>query len=320
MAPRKSLGDLKRLVGHYERDLLRRNGASQDELDELREKYKPEGSRPVKDDYWQWWADLRAFIKRGAWIERKRGNIADADALENALAALEERPEFIELPSAGVNVRITPASRSRIEILEDHANLELRLEIGRRHLHGLILDGKALKNRARIPELCSECERPLEAGDTADLLKRITSELQYQRSCIYAQVTAPGPEPVPVGTTVEWADKITPEENLALLGAYHRVNLERLRNLPKPVATDGSALPQHWSFLFARQAAREKKPAHVIMRDRSLVSIIAVAILEGHRDDIQRKEAKAKAATKASAKGSRGSSRRARQPRARRRR
>ena len=314
---RKSLPDLKRLVGHLERDLLRRDAATQEELDELRE---AAGKRPRKDDYWQWWADLRAFVKRSAWIERKRGNIQDADALEVALAALEERPEFVELPSAGVNVRITPASRSRIEILEDHANLELRLETGRRYLHGLILDGKALKNRARIPELCPECERPLEAGDTADLLTRVTAELQYQRSCLYAQVTAPGPEPIPVGSTVEWADKITPEENLALLGAYHRVNLERLRNLPAPISTDGSALPSHWSFLFARQAAKEKKPAHVIMRDRSLVSIMAVAILEGHRDDIQRKEAKQKAEREGKgAKGARGSKGRARRSRGRRR-
>ncbi len=310
--------ELKNRIAHYERDLTRRGAVTPQELEEVTALFS--GRRLYKDDFWKWWAELRAYAKREAWLAVKRGDITDADALEAAIEALEERAETIELPSAGLHVSVTPASWARIQIIEDHAMLELKLQATRHFLLERIREGKPIKRkRGATVELCSECERPIEAGNTVELLQRTEAELSFQMGSIYAQVTAPGPEPLPLGSVVEWVRKITPEEHITILGAYHRVNLERLRRLPAPAGRDKkTALPTHWGFLFARLAAQENKPAAEIMRDRSLVSIVAVTILEGRRDEIQRKEAKTEAAAEAGSKKARKPSRRARPARRRR--
>lgn len=316
----RTVRELKQLIALYERDLPRRGAVTPQELEDVTARFS--GRRLRVHDYWEWWADLRAYAKREAWLAGKAGDLGDADALEAAIESLEERAESVELPSLGVTVIVAPASWARIQIIEDHALLEACLQGGRHLLLERLRNGKPIKIRkGESVEICPKCDRPLEVGDTADLLFRTEAELSYQRAAIYAQVTALGPQPLPVGSQVEWADKIVPEEQIALLQAYHRVNLDRLRRMPKPAGKDKkTALPSHWSFLFARLAARENKPAAEIMRDRSLVAIVAVTILESRRDEIQREEAKRDAKTEAKArpKASRRAPRRARSPRGRR--
>ena len=81
---------------------------------------------------------------------------------------------------------------------------------------------------------------------------------------------------------ISWAEKITPAEHVALLQAYHRVNLERMRDIPRPTTEDGeSELPSHWSFVMAHQAHHESRPPKEIMKNRSLAAIVATLSLEG---------------------------------------
>lgn len=315
MSGPRTVREVKRLIAHYERDLPRRGAVTPQELEDVAARFS--GRRLKAHEYWEWWADLRAYAKREAWLAAKVGDLGDADALEAAIESLEERAESVELPSLGLTVIVAPASWARIQIIEDHAMLEACLQGGRHFLLERLRTGKPIKARkAADVEICPKCERPFEVGDTADLLFRTEAELSYQRGAIYAQVTALGPQPLPVGSQAEWADRIVPEEHIAILQAYHRVNLERLRRMPKPAGKDKTtALPSHWSFLFARLSARENKPAAEIMRDRSLVAIVAVQILESRRDEIQRKEAKAEAKASGGSKTHRRAPRRARSPR-----
>jgi hypothetical protein len=132
-------------------------------------------------------------------------------------------------------------------------------------------------------------ETPIHELD--QILDRIISELGFQRSRLYAQVTAPTPKPVDY--EVDWADDITPIEDMALLQAWHRVNMDLITQLPQPRSRDGTRdLPTHWSFVFQSVAWRERRPPEEIIRDRSLVSIVTSTVLEALKAEAADKKSK----------------------------
>ncbi len=92
-------------------------------------------------------------------------------------------------------------------------------------------------------------------------------------------MTAEGP--APALQAAGWADRITPSEEMLLLEAWHRVNTDALRRLPRPKSKkDKKQLPNTWAMVFQSVAWRERRPPIEIVRDRSLVSICAETVLE----------------------------------------
>ncbi len=66
-----------------------------------------------------------------------------------------------------------------------------------------------------------------------------------------------------------------------MLQAYHRTNYDLLVSMPSPRSKDGKRdLPTHWAFMFEGIAWRERRAPIEIIRDRSLVSVVAATILE----------------------------------------
>jgi len=134
-------------------------------------------------------------------------------------------------------------------------------------------------------------------------LRRIAKAMEEQRGMVYANVVAPGPEPVE--KSVSWGHRITPPENRLLMQAYHQVNYDVLSQLPEPESSDGiRSLPKSWAFLFSNLSDKEHIASADLMTDRSLASIVAVVVLQAIRDQTMRQEQEVKTALKRK-KGSR---------------
>lgn len=333
--------ELQSQVEFLERNVVRRGQATQAEIDELRQKHKERRrdqgrKRANMEDLWRWWADLKSFWRREESGAVHTGRVGapkrklGPDPLDAALKALEDRPEYVELPSVGLFVRVTPASWDRIQEIESLDWWLMRCEAAR----WLVRD--RVKESGRLPDdtpPCGECGRPMEPVELDQIGKDIRQQIVLLKGLIFRQITAPGPEPAVqqiagdgivraiVRTVkwllgklelepVRWGSKITPAEHVALLQAYHRVNLERMRNIPRPTTEAGdSELPSHWSFVFAHQAHHESRPPKEIMKTRSLAAIVATLSLEGLQvEDRNKKLEKEMKAREASAKIKAGNS------------
>jgi hypothetical protein len=230
--------------------------ATEEELEAVAKPYK---GRPSKDDLWEWYADLKALARLRKSQETTAGRYDDADAFEAALAALEDRAESVYLPSIDLTVDVRPASWLRIMKIEKHSWWSDRLLATNVYFASDLI-----------------VEKP---PDLPELQDRIMGEISLQRNLLYSEITAPSP--APAVELVDWADRITPLEEMALVQAYHRVNYDLLATLPTPRSKDGKReLPNHWAFIFEGIAWRERRAPIEIIRDRSLVSVVAATILE----------------------------------------
>lgn len=227
----------------------------------------------TKDDLHMAHAKLMSFGRRREWQHRKNGHTApavDPESLDAALSALEERAEVVELRRSPEAVRlvIVPASYARIVMVEDLEFWVQRLESIRLYLQH------------------PQCPDP----EPAERLVRVDRELEHQRAMLFTQVAAPTAAPATGEEPAPWARDLRPEEAVALLQAWHRVNLEPLRRLPKPAGRTGETLPPHWSILFQSIAWREKRPPSEIVRDRSLLSIAVQGVIESIREAARERE------------------------------
>lgn len=264
----KSKREVQARVDTYVRNLKAAGLATEAELESVAKLYKG----GTKDDIWEWLVELRSLARvRKATTDQRSGH-KTVDALEAAIAALEGRAEMVELKSIGRTVKVVPASWARIMLVEDINWWIMRLTAA----HVVFKNDEAH-------------ETPLHELD--QILDRILSELSFQRSRLYALVTAP--TPAPVDHVVDWADDITPIEDMALVQAWHRVNMDLMTQLPQPRSRDGVRnLPTHWSFVFQSVAWRERRPPEEIIRDRSLVSIVTSTVLEALKSEAADKRSK----------------------------
>lgn len=281
------------------------------ELDEVAKKYRNDRS---KDGLWWLYAELRSFARRQEW-RRRDGDIGTLTPtqLETAIAALEQRPIDVELPSIRTwplrwlarlaslaasilrlswrppapRVRIHPAGWARIEEIEEREWWLLRCQSA----WTLLLAADRGADPEASADVCSECNRPLSPGRTAELLRRIGREIEHQRAMIVTQVCAPGPAPVPTEEPARWASRITALEFEGLKEGYHAVNRDMIRLLPT-APKSGEEGQRHWSFVFARLEELEKKPAATLMRDRSLAAIVARIVLEAIQNEAARRKAR----------------------------
>ncbi len=214
----------------------------------------------TKEQLWLRYAELRSFARRKEWQARRQNRRGDADSFETALAALEDRAEIVELPSLNRTFRISPASWLRIMRVED-------------------LDWWILRLGAARLLLKYDAGRGEPIDDLDETLGKIQEEVSHCRSLLYAEVTAEGP--APLYEPIDWGDRITPDEEMLLMEAWHRVNTDILRRLPRPMSKkDGKELPNTWAMVFQSVAWRERRPPIEIVRERSLVSICAETALE----------------------------------------
>jgi hypothetical protein len=250
----KSKKELKNLIAFYERNMINAGLAPTDEIEKIAEQRR--GARD-KDSLWDWLAELKSLARARKALEQKRGSPVKADAYEAAIAALEGRAESVWLPSLDTSVKVVPASWARILIVEDCEYWILKL-----HAYEIFIK-----------------QQEEQSDDHPQILDRVITSINETRSLLYAQIAAPTPAPVEEG--IDWADKITVLEEMALKQAWHRVNLDLIARLPEPASRDGKrALPRHWSFVFQSYSWRERRPPGEIIRDRSLASIVAATVLE----------------------------------------
>ena len=245
-------------VEFYLRNLRNAGLATDAELDSVAKSCRGQSS---KDDLWECLAELKSLARLRKAQAQRQGNVQSADAYEAAIAALEERAETVYLKSINETVLVRPGSWARIMLIEDVAWWVNRLIA----THAYLMSDEAA-------EQLSERE---------DIQLRVIDELSYQRTRLYSQLVAPSAAPVAPSEHVKWADDITPLEEGALLQAYHRVNYDLISSMPTPTSKDGKRpLPNHWAFVFQSVAWRERRPPLEIIRDRSLVSVVASTVLE----------------------------------------
>ena len=276
--------EFERRIAFFERNIERAGLATRAEIAAVALRSK-EWAIPERLIYH--WADLRALL-----VERNSTTV-DPDALEAATQAMEERPEWVTLPSVDRNVAVRPASFERITLVEQ-LDFNLKLLQGAR---AFLMYQRAMgrKSPAPAPEPCSECKRPYDPEGAFQLIEDMGREADFTRASLFSQIIADGPE-IREGPLVDWAKRITPGEHLLLVQAYHRVNTDPIVRVSKLVSGDGKRdLPMSWSFLFASMEEREHRPAKEIMRDRSLASIVAVCVVSA----LQHREAEKKAKEKA---------------------
>jgi hypothetical protein len=279
-----TMPELRRRIAFLQRNLVRSRVATAEEIAAVAARFKGQRSLAA---YWEHWAELKAMaIARARPAREQRSKKVTPESLEMAVRAMSDEGKTVSLPSLGREVRIVPASFARIVRIEEHEWWMVRLEAAR-----ALLVEKAQEQGTASEEVCGECHRPKSSGTFDTLLQRITAELQHQRGMLYANVTAPGA--APVLEPVSWPDEITVAEDLLLRQTYHQVNFDVISQLPELRSEDGERdLPRSWAFLFAHQADRERRPAHELMRDRSLGSTIAVMVMEGLRDQMLRAKGK----------------------------
>ena len=290
MAEKISVKQLRMRIMALERALFRDRLATDDEIKSVADRFK---DRSGKDLLWEHWAILRGMVIGKKATHSKADSIdVSEESLAMAVKALRDASETVEIPSIGKIFTIHPASWDRIERIEAHEWWLNRLILTRAFLIDSVNSGK--ESEVTKGEICSGCDRPLEAGKLGSILIEIREEMCVQRSMLLAQVIASSP--APVDKPVSWSSKITPEEEILLKQAYHRVNYDRIHELPTPRSEKGSRdLPQSWSFMFSTMEDRHKKPAAHFMRNRSLASIVAYLTIQAVRDQSIKDQVKTEA-------------------------
>ncbi len=286
--------EFERRIAFFERNIERAGLATTAEIAAVALRSK-EWAIPERLIYH--WADLRALL-----VERNKTTV-DPDALEAATQAMEERPEWVTLPTVDRVVAVRPASFERITMVEQ---LDFNLKLLQAARTFLMFQRAAGKRRPKAPEPCGECKRPYDPEGAFDLIERMGREADFARASLYTQIIADGPEPHD-GPLVDWSKKLTGGEHMLLLQAYHRVNTDPILRVSKLVSSDGKRdLPMSWSFLFATMEEREHRPAKEIMRDRSLASIVAVCVVSALQHREMEKKAKERAERDARQKPGKG--------------
>lgn len=119
------------------------------------------------------------------------------------------------------------------------------------------------------------------------LLDAIGNEITYQFGLIVWAATHEGPSlpfkgRVPPEDLPEWIERLSPNEYTSLNGAFVRVNAVRLwtlhQQLDARLGKDGDK-PSSWQTFFATRSEDAHVGADVLMRDRSLPSQLAAALL-----------------------------------------
>lgn len=239
---------LRSRVAFYRRNLKAAKLATEAEIANVASRFPGDG----KDDLWEELAHLMSLARRREW-RGSQGSQSRADALDIALYAMADKPITVELPSARRGVKVHPASWPRILLIEDQ-------DFWLQQLHVL---------REVIRSNYADYDEPQR------MLQEVAEEIDTVRLELLAQVIAPGPA-IYEGRPPEWLVRLTPIEDMALKQAWHRLNLEPLLTMPKPVSKKGDReLPSHWAFLFESVSWRTKQASPEVVHNRSLVSMVA---------------------------------------------
>ena len=189
------------------------------------------------------------------------------EAEEEVLKALDDSPEIVTLPVRDgdqyLTVAVYPKSYVTLDFMASH---DARIEwlVGRREK----VRGSAM---AIAP----------------DLLDRAGQEIAFQYGLLCWVATHEGPGlPFPPRETPDelpqWVSALSPKDLHAIHSAFVKVNLIRLHllySLLGHIADDGNAARPSWTTFFALRSEDTGVPASVLMRDRSLGSQIAQALI-----------------------------------------
>lgn len=239
-------------------DTLRfRELASVDEL----ASYWPGGSEN-QDETIEGWIYCYASYTRFCDRIPEPGASVSPDAQDAVIAALRDEPEAVEL-STGETRFAYPKSFDALDFI-------------------------AQRDR-RITWLAKQREKIAEQALAKEpgLLDAIGNEITFQFGLIVWAATHEGPSlpfssRVPPEDVPEWVEQLGPNDLTKIHGAFSRVNAVRLwslhQQLGQRAGRDGDKAAS-WQTFFATRSEDSHVPADVLMRDRSLPSQLASALL-----------------------------------------
>jgi len=246
------INDCDRLRSHIES----RGWASADELDG----YYPEGGKSAsKDKWWLYRGQLMRFMGRAEWHQSRRD-----DAEEEVLKALRDEPRSIVLAD-GEEVEVHPKSFEALLWFRDKdftvEFLAVRMEALR----------QAIEEGTLTPEQCPQPRKLLADGE---------EELGYQFACLCYAACTPGPsvDRKAVEDPPQTFRELHSLDVIRILGAFQEVNAKRLTPIPLilgPSKSDPTNKTPGWNVFFATTAKYYKVDVRDLMRDRSLVSLLA---------------------------------------------
>ena len=255
----------------------------------------------TKDDWWKRLGELRSYARRKEEAVR-RGPIRSRRKVDESaiLEVIRVEPVEITLPG-NIDVLVYPASFDRIMVVEDLYFWVLQLiswrEVLKEDPHGI-----------QNPEA---------------MLGRLRDETNHARAQLYAQVCAPGFEPLDLeADPPPWAYQVGTIGELMLVSAWIEVNSNRLRAAERaiedrfPLMEDKKKKPDRsiggtlggFPIMMCSIAFRENKAPKTVMRDRSLAEVFITYTAANRQDRFAREQAKmdADAEGKKGKKGKKG--------------
>lgn len=266
MSARFFLRGLKEKCAFLEEDVRLRKLATDDELDA----YRPGGAENLNTDLgaWVfWYATLVRFNGRREYTEA-RTEAATANAQGTILDALMDRPKSVELQAIdGAAPRTVAAYPKSFEALS------------------------FIDSRDRNIVWLNSMSRKLLERDlsvTADALSKVDREVLYQYGLLIWSVTHAGaglpfPAEDPPATLPDWIRELSSVDIIRIHGAYVEANILRIHSLYFLLEIrTGSTEPDNrlsWATFFSSRAVDTGIEPRALMRDRSLASQIAAALV-----------------------------------------
>lgn len=246
------IGDCDKLRRHIEA----RGWASSEEIED----YYPKGGKSAsKDAWWLYRGQLMRFMGRAEWHQSRK-----EEAEEEVLKALRDEPRVLTLAS-GEHVEVHPKG---FEALLWFRDKDFTVEFLHTRITAL---RQAIDEGTLTPEQCPQPRKLLEDGE-AELAHQIAS-LAYA-ACMEGPTVDREKAKNPPDSFIN----MHPLDLYRILDAYQEVNIKRLTPIPILLGPgDGNPKnkPMGWNVFFATSAKHYKVDVRTLMRDRSLVSLLA---------------------------------------------
>ncbi|MBA3340613.1 MAG: hypothetical protein H0W30_01255 [Gemmatimonadaceae bacterium] len=229
----------------------------------------PDGVQNSGKSPWNWVRCYAMYIQfLGRMDDKGSRHGAQSDAAERAiLEALSDRPVPIELEALGDAEPLTVSAYPKSFISLDF------LDKRDRHIAWLT------EQRVKLLALPST--------ESADALEAVARETSYQYGLVTWAVTHPAPglpfDPENLPREVPgWIAGITSVDVIRIHDGFIRANLLRLHSLYALLKVETAAASYErpaWTSFFATQSEDSKVPTDLLMRDRSLASQVATAMI-----------------------------------------
>ena len=253
MTKRELIGECDRLRNHIEA----RGWASGNEING----YYPKGGQSAsKDKWWLYRGQLMRFMGRAEWHQSRK-----EEAEEEVLKALREEPVNVTLIDGETTLEVHPKS---FESLLWFRNKEFLLDFLNIRIEAL---RQAITEGTLTPEQVPEPAKLMEDGER---------ELGFQFATLCFAACQPGPS-IDIEATrnpPEVYRTLHPLDIVRITGAFQEVNARRLTPIPLligPRKANGDGAPTGWNVFFATTAKHYKVDVRDLMRDRSLVNLLA---------------------------------------------